>query len=132
MTDDAFIVSTVHMVHDSLRMSDSSSSNPSIPEKIEFKMLDYSTMGNDTVSFKLEDGTIVKVKVGLERVGVATNYKNPDGSPHYAVNTSVKLYIIPHDKKFILSRSQIAKGQAQDSSGSSNPRHTTTTPSHIA
>jgi len=28
----------------------------------------------------------VKVKVGIERVGVATNYRNPDGSLHYAVN----------------------------------------------
>lgn len=53
-------------------------------------MLDYSVVDNDdTVSFKLEDCTIVKVKVGIERVGVATNYRNPDGSPHYAVNTSV-------------------------------------------
>jgi len=77
------------------------------PDKIEFKMLDYSADGNDTVSFKLEDGTMVKVKVGIERVGVATNYRNPDGSLHYAVNTSVKLYVIPYDKRFTLSRSQV-------------------------
>jgi hypothetical protein len=92
------------------------------PEKIEFKMLDYSTDGTDTVSFKLEDGTMVKVKVGIERVGVATNYKNPDGSLHYAVNTSVKVYVIPYDKKFTLPRSQV-KAQGQDNKG---------TPSHIA
>ena len=95
-------------------------------DKVEFEMLDYSTVGNDTVSFKLEDGTIVKVKVGIERVGVATNYRNPDGSLHYAVNTSVKLYVIPYDKRFTLSRSQV-KGQAQlDDSGKSSP------PSHFA
>jgi hypothetical protein len=82
------------------------------PDKIEFKMLDYSTVDGDTVSFKLEDGTIVKVKVGIERVGVATNYRNPDGSLHYAVNTSVKLYVIPYDKRFTLSKSQV-KGEAQ-------------------
>lgn len=94
------------------------------PDKIEFKMLDYSTVdGDDTVTFKLEDGTIVKVKVGIERVGVATNYRNPDGSLHYAVNTSVKLYVIPHDKRFTLSKSQI-KGQPQtDDSKRSPPSH---------
>lgn len=92
------------------------------PEKIEFKMLDYSADGSDTVSFKLEDGTVVKVKVGIERVGVATNYKNPDGSLHYAVNTSVKVYVIPYDKKFTLSRNQV-KAQTTDNKG---------TPSHIA
>ena len=32
------------------------------PDKIEFKVLDYSTVGSDTLSFKLEDGTIVKCK----------------------------------------------------------------------
>ncbi|MGH9991847.1 MAG: hypothetical protein ACREAZ_04285 [Nitrososphaera sp.] len=87
------------------------------PDKIEFKMLDYSADGSDTVSFKLEDGTIVRVKVGIERVGVATNYRNPDGSLHYAVNTSVKLYVIPYDKRFTLSRSQVkgnTLGQPQD------------------
>jgi hypothetical protein len=36
----------------------------------------------------------MKVKAGIERVGVATNYRNPDDSLHHAVNTSVKLYII--------------------------------------
>ncbi|MEW6604020.1 MAG: hypothetical protein AB1351_04945 [Thermoproteota archaeon] len=93
------------------------------PDKIEFRMLDYSTVDGDTVTFKLEDGTIVKVKVGIERVGVATNYRNPDGSLHYAVNTSVKLYIIPHDKRFTLSKSQI-KGQLQhDDSKRSPPSH---------
>ena len=35
------------------------------PEKIEFKMLDYKRIENEFVSFELEDGTIVKVKVDL-------------------------------------------------------------------
>jgi len=38
------------------------------PDKIEFKILDYSIVDGDTVSFNLEDGTIVKVRVGIERV----------------------------------------------------------------
>lgn len=78
-----------------------------IPDKIEFKMLDHERVGNDTVTFKLEDGTIVKVKVDLDRAGIATNYKNPDGTSHYAVNTSVKVFVIPHDKKFTLPKGQV-------------------------
>jgi hypothetical protein len=98
-------------------------------DKIEFKMLDYSPVGSDTLSFKLEDGTIVKVKVGLERVGVATNYRNPDGSLHYAINTSVKLYLIPYDKRFTLPRNAI-RGQPHppDQDSSSNKQ----SPSHFA
>ena len=45
------------------------------PEKIEFKMLDYKRLENDFVSFELEDGTIVKVKVDLDRVGKDVNFK---------------------------------------------------------
>ena len=70
------------------------------PNKIEFKMLDHKRLENDFVSFKLEDETIVKVKVDFDRVGIATNFTNPDGTPHYAINTSVKLSIIPKNKKF--------------------------------
>lgn len=101
-----------------------SEGNSRLPEKIEFKMLDYSAVGSDTVSFKLEDGTVVKVKVGIERVGVATNYRNPDGSLHYAVNTSVKIYVVPYDKRFTLPRSQL-KGNIQEQQDRRNP------PSHI-
>ena len=68
------------------------------PNKIEFKMLDHKRLENDFVSFELEDGTIVKVKVDLDRVGIATNFTNPDGTPHCAINTSVKLSIIPKNK----------------------------------
>src|SRR5690606_35514915 len=96
------------------------------PDKIGFRMLDYSTVGGDTVTFKLEDGTLVKVKVGIERVGVATNYRSPDGSPYYAQNTSVQLSAIPHDKRFTLSKSQIKvqlQQQQDDSSKRSPPSH---------
>lgn len=102
-----------------------SEGNSHSADKIEFKMLDYSVEGSDTVSFKLEDGTVVKVKVGIERVGVATNFRNPDGSLHYAVNTSVKLYVIPYDKRFTLPTSQV-KGNVQES-----PPDRRSSPSHI-
>ena len=83
-----------------------------VPEKIEFKMLDHDRLGPDTVTFKLEDGTIVKVKVDLDRAGVSTNFKNPDGTAHYAVNTSVKVSIIPPDKKFTLPKNQVTAQQS--------------------
>ena len=76
-------------------------------EKVEFKMLDYERLENDYVSFKLEDGTIVKVKVDLDRVGKAVNFKNPDGTPHYAINTAVKISIVPSDKTFTVEKTSI-------------------------
>ena len=76
-------------------------------EKIDFKMLDYKRLENEFVSFELEDGTVVKVKVDLDRVGKATNFKNPDGTPHYAINTSVKLSIIPGDRKFSVEKTSL-------------------------
>ena len=81
-------------------------------EKIEFKMLDYSRLENEFVSFKLEDGTIVKVKVDLDRVGKAINFTNPDGTPHYAINTSVKLSIIPSERKFSVEKTSVKGKQS--------------------
>ena len=79
----------------------------STKEKIEFKMLDYERLENDYISFKLEDGTIVKVKVDLDRVGKDVNYTNPDGTPHYAINTAVKLSIVPSDRKFSVEKTSL-------------------------
>ncbi len=70
-------------------------------------MLDYERLENDYVSFKLEDGTVVKVKIDLDRVGKAVNYTNPDGTPHYAINTAVKLSIVPSDKKFSVEKTSL-------------------------
>lgn len=81
-------------------------------EKIEFTMLDYKRLENEYVSFELDDGTIVKVKVDLDRVGKAINFTNPDGTPHYAINTSVKLSIIPSDKKFTVEKTSIKGKQS--------------------
>ncbi|CAI9831493.1 MAG: hypothetical protein MPI95_01845 [Nitrosopumilus sp.] len=74
------------------------------PSKLEFEMLDYERVEHDYVSFRLEDGTVVKVKVDLDRVGRALNHRNPDGTPHYAISTSVKLSIIPQDKRFTVEK----------------------------
>ena len=82
------------------------------PDKIEFKMLDYERLENEFVSFKLEDGTVVKVKVDLDRVGIATNFTNPDGTPHYAINTSVKLSVIPSERKFSVEKTSVKGKQS--------------------
>lgn len=81
-------------------------------QKIEFKMLDYERLENEYVSFKLEDGTIVKVKVDLDRVGKAVNFTNPDGTPHYAINTAIKLSIIPSDRKFSVEKTALKGKQS--------------------
>ena len=90
--------------------------------KVEFQLLEYECISEDTVVFKLEDGAKVKVKVDLDRVGVATNLKNPDGTPRYFIKTSLKINIIPPDKKFVLSKNKLGTATSlQDSH-----------PSHIA
>lgn len=101
-------------------------------DRVEFRMLEFAPVGDDTVSFKLEDGTVVKVKVSLERAGVATNYRNPDGTAHYAVNTAVKVYVIPHDKKFTMPKSQLSGGAAAPTSSSDRQPPPASQPSHIA
>lgn len=85
-------------------------------DKIDFKLLDHERVGNEFVSFKLEDGTIVKVKVDLDRVGIATNFKNPDGTPHYAINTSVKISVIPNERKFSIEKNNV-KGKSSSPPG---------------
>lgn len=85
-------------------------------EKIDFEMLDFKRLENEYVSFRLDDGTIVKVKVDLDRVGKAINFTNPDGTPHYAINTSVKLSIIPSDKKFTVEKT-LVKGKQSSPPG---------------
>lgn len=85
-------------------------------EKIDFEMLDFKRLENEYVSFQLDDGTIVKVKVDLDRVGKAINFTNPDGTPHYAINTSVKLSIIPSDKKFTVEKT-LVKGKQSSPPG---------------
>ena len=81
------------------------------PGKIDFEMLDYKRLEHDYVSFELDDGTVVKVRVDLDRVGKAVNHRNPDGTPHYAISTAVKLSVIPPDKRFSLEKKP-ARGSA--------------------
>ena len=62
---------------------------------IEFKWLEAKPVGNEVVVFHLEDGTTVKARVSLDRAGVATNFKNPDGTNHYSIGANLNITIIP-------------------------------------
>jgi hypothetical protein len=75
--------------------------------RIEFKWLEAKCTGTDTVVFKLEDGATVKIKVDLDRAGVATNLTNPDGTPHYQIGASLKLNVIPAKKAYFVPKSQL-------------------------
>ena len=79
--------------------------------QVEFKWLEAKSQGPDTVIFRLEDGALVKVKVDIDRAGIATNAKNPDGTPQYNVNVNLRVTTIPPDRKFKLLKSTLQISQ---------------------
>ena len=89
-------------------------------EDIEFELLESKPVGSDTVVFRLEDGAIVKIRVDIDRAGVAINYKNPDGSPHYNIAVSNKIIIIPPNKRYRLPKEHIHPA-TQPKEGKSEP-----------
>ncbi len=74
---------------------------------VEFKWLEAKPVGNDVVVFHLEDGATVKVRVILDRAGVAMSTKNPDGSDLYNFNANLQMTIVPPSKKFTIPKSQL-------------------------
>jgi len=76
-------------------------------DKIEFKMLEAKLTGSDTVVFRLKDGAQVKIKVDIARAGVATNLTNPDGTPHYNVNATLRVQVIPPKGRYYIPRSKL-------------------------
>ena len=82
----------------------SNNQNRDIPDEIEFKMLVSKVDGSDEVIFELEDGSIIKIRVNIDRAGVATNYLNSDGSKHYNVQASMSVNVIPADRKYKLTK----------------------------
>ena len=76
-------------------------------ENVEFKRLEAELVGSNTVVFRLEDGAMVKIKVDIVRAGIATNFKNPDGSAHYNINAGLNIIVIPNEKKFFIPKSQL-------------------------
>jgi len=76
-------------------------------EKVEFRWLDAELVGSDTVTFRLEDGAIVKIKVDIQQAGIAVNFTNPDGTPHYSIGAGLRINVIPQNKKFYIPRSSL-------------------------
>ena len=83
-----------------------------LPDEIEFKMLDSKPDGVDEVVFKIEDGSTIRIRVHIDRVGVATNYNNPDGSQHYNVQASMPVNVISSDRKYTISKPGINKNKS--------------------
>ena len=95
-------------------------SNNKIPEEIEFKMLESKISGSDLVVFQLEDGAQVKIRVNIERAGIATNYTNPDGSQHYNVQASMSVNVVSSDKKYKISKTR-SSNNVNDKFSSTKP-----------
>ena len=84
-------------------------------EKVEFKWLDAKLTGTDTVVFRLEDGASVKVRVQINRAGVAINLKNPDGTPAYHVDAGLGIQVVPPTKTFYIPKSQFQRPPQKES-----------------
>ena len=95
----------------------SKNSNNDVPDEIEFIMLEANADGSDEVTFQLEDGSIIKIRVNIDRAGVATNYRNSDGSKHYNVQASMSVNVISSDRTYKLSK----PGMKSDKSVISKP-----------
>ena len=95
----------------------SNNPNNDVPDEIEFKMLESNADGSDEVTFQLEDGSIIKIRVNIDRAGVATNYRNSDGSKHYNVQASMSVNVISSDRTYKLSK----PGMKSDKSVVSKP-----------
>ena len=76
-------------------------------DQVEFRWVDSKLVGSNTVVFRLEDGAMVKIKVDIRRAGVAINFKNPDGTPHYAIDTNLGIEVVPKSKKFYIPKSKL-------------------------
>ncbi len=86
---------------------------------VEFRWLEAKPVTSDTVTFQLEDGATVKVTVAIQRAGVAVNYTNPDGTPHYNIGAGLRVTVIPPVKKFFVPRSQLMVRKKDKSENSS-------------
>ncbi len=64
---------------------------------IEFDIIEAKTVGNNSVVFRLEDGTQVIVRVEIGRCGKRLD-ENGEAQYHFDFQNQVK--IIPKDKKF--------------------------------
>ncbi|MEM1525388.1 MAG: hypothetical protein QW372_02170 [Nitrososphaerales archaeon] len=77
-------------------------------EYVRFKWLTAKPITPTTVTFQLEDGAIVEVKIDIGRAGVALDFKNPDGTPHYNIALQQSIVVIPPEKTYVLPKDQVA------------------------
>jgi hypothetical protein len=74
---------------------------------VEFKLLDAKCVGSDTVVFRLEDGAMVKIKVDIQRAGVAVGITNPDGTSHYDIGAALKVSVVPTKKSYYVPKARM-------------------------
>jgi hypothetical protein len=80
---------------------------------VKFKQLEAKRISeNESVTFQLEDGAKVIIKVDIDRAGVALNYRNPDGSPHYNVAASLKVSIVSPERTYEIPKNQLPPSQS--------------------
>jgi len=91
-------------------------------QNIEFKVLESKVIGSDTVIFRLDDGTMVKVKIDMARAAIAVNFRNPDGSPYYLVNLAPPMLIFNvTDKRFFIPKTQLNMQQSPPKESTMKP-----------
>ena len=86
-------------------------------DQIKFKQLSVKLVGSNVVNFRLEDETLVKVYVDLARVGVATDRKNPDGTPIYNFSPAFRIEAQPKDKTYYAPAPPVPTKSTSDKKG---------------
>ncbi len=88
-------------------------------EKIKAKLLDYELVGSDTVTFKLEDGAKMKVKVNLVKVARAIE-KTEDGTTIYQAQVNNNVTFLPKDRNVEIPKPPAGKPKKI---GAQDPRY---------
>ncbi len=86
-------------------------------EQVKCKQLSVKLVGSDVVCFRLEDETFLKVYVSMNRVGVAVDKKNPDGTPLYIFNTGLRIEAVTKDKIFYAPPPPVPTQNTNDKQG---------------
>ena len=69
--------------------------------QIEYKAIEAKLVGSNVVCYRLEDDTLIKVYVDVQRIGIAINQKAPDGTPIYNITANIyKIMFEPKNKIF--------------------------------
>jgi hypothetical protein len=70
------------------------------PDQIKYKRITAKLVGSNVVNYRLEDGTLVKIFVELNRAGVALDRKAPDGTPLYNFGIGTRIDVQTKDGTF--------------------------------